>query len=40
MIHTYLWTLVFALTLICVGLAVRVVTFVRPNRPLVAVSAH
>ena len=37
MIHTYLWTLVFALTLISVGLVVRVVSFVKPNPPLVAV---
>jgi len=40
MIHTYLWTLAFALTLICVGLVVRVVSFVRPSPSLVAVETY
>jgi hypothetical protein len=40
MIHTYLWTLAFALTLICVGLIVRVVSFVRPSPRPVAVETH
>jgi len=40
MIHTYLWTLAFALTIISVGLIVRVVSFVRPSPRLVAVETH
>jgi hypothetical protein len=40
MIHTYLWTLAFALTLICVSLVVRVVSFVRPRPSLVAVETY
>jgi hypothetical protein len=40
MIHTYLWTLAFALTLISVGLVVRFVSFVWPSPSLVAVETY